>query len=60
MEKQRIAVCGACGGEELVTEYIRKERHHQFKARPSEPTDLFYCGCQNDPDEGWPPSERFL
>ncbi len=47
---KRYATCGACGCERAVTEFMRRDRAQQFRARPNETTDLFYCGCQNDFD----------
>lgn len=48
---QRRAMCGACGGERTVDDYMRRTPESQFTARPNETTDLYYCGCQDDPDE---------
>lgn len=47
---QRLARCGACGTEWLVTDFMRNDFDQQFRARPEEPLDSFYCGCQNDDD----------
>jgi hypothetical protein len=43
----RSATCGACGTERAVNGFMRRDRDQQFKPRPTEPTDLFYCGCQD-------------
>jgi hypothetical protein len=57
----RLAACGACGHERPVTNFMRRDPHQQFKAKPREAMDQFYCGCQNDDnDDEWPPRERFL
>lgn len=58
--KARHAICGACGAEEIVSDYMRNEPAHQFTPQPDEATDLFYCGCQHEPEDGWPPNPRFL
>ena len=46
----RRAICGACGSEREVTEFMKRDRDSQFTPRPGEPFDRFYCGCQNDDD----------
>lgn len=47
----RKATCGACGTERVVDWYLRRTPELQFKRRPDEPADVFYCGCQDD--EHW-------
>lgn len=47
----RKATCGACGTERVVDSYMKRTPELQFKRRPDEPTDVFYCGCQDD--EHW-------
>ena len=56
LDALRMARCGACGTERIVTDFMRRDRDSQFTAKPHEPMDEFYCGCQHDPD-GW---ESFL
>lgn len=46
----RKAICGACGCERTVDSYMKKRPEFQFTSRPTKPTDLFYCGCEGDPD----------
>lgn len=45
----RLARCGACGSEREIDDFMRA--HMQFQARPNEPMDVFYCGCQHDPED---------
>lgn len=45
--KKRYATCGACGCEEEVTIYMKVEYEYQFRARPDQETDMYYCGCQD-------------
>ncbi|HSN25118.1 MAG TPA: hypothetical protein VLT45_02500 [Kofleriaceae bacterium] len=47
---QRLAECGACRCQRLVTDFMRHDPDQQFTARPEQPFDDFYCGCQNDDD----------
>jgi hypothetical protein len=52
----RLATCGACGAERPVTPRLRKHLYAQFTPRPKEPTDSFYCGCEDHEDDlpwGW-------
>lgn len=50
--QERLATCGACGCERPVDGYmLRHPRTMQFQRRPKERTDVFYCGCQSDPDD---------
>lgn len=46
----RKATCGACGTERTVDAFMRNDRDSQFVARPDQPTDQFYCRCQDDDD----------
>ena len=46
----RYATCGACGCEREVTPFMKRDPEQQFRPRPRERTDQFYCGCQNDDD----------
>jgi hypothetical protein len=46
-DRERVARCGACGAEWRVTDFMRNDPD---QARPDEPHDSFYCGCQNDDD----------
>lgn len=45
LRRERRATCGACGCDRVINGRVA-----QFAARPEEPTDLFYCGCQDDDD----------
>jgi hypothetical protein len=45
--KERRATCGACGCERTVDKFLKRCRYFQFRERPLEYTDLFYCGCQD-------------
>jgi hypothetical protein len=47
----RKATCGACGFERDVGPYMK--RHAQYTPRPTEVTDSFYCGCQDQSDDPW-------
>ncbi len=56
LKPNRYATCGACGCERVVSTFMRRDHEQQFTALPNEPTDSFYCGCQNDFDDyGEPP-----
>jgi hypothetical protein len=46
---RRRATCGACGMETVVSGVMRGYPDMQYRARPDKPTDVFYCGCQDNP-----------
>jgi hypothetical protein len=50
LRMDRKATCGACGSERVVDDFMRRTPDMQFRARPTEPTDEFYCHCQDDDD----------
>ena len=51
--KERRATCGACGCDDVVDRHMRTDRDMQWKPRPGEDTDVYYCGCQNDHEQPW-------
>ncbi len=37
----------SCGTGTVLGFHMKRDRHFQFRARPNELTDLFYCRCQD-------------